>query len=196
MAGPSASPVVPAAVAPAVDVGGRVVGGGRVVVGVAAGAGRPHPGPAGDQGQGERGTGNAEPGRGGAGPDAPGVQHEGDQRAGQAGRDQGDPDPREQVAWVGQGEHALAGGQPGIAGVEHGVPDQPGHQQDQPSGADQHHAQEAGWPARPGVRSWASAGRRRRWRPIGWVMSSMGARLQTSAAVGRDQLCPTQVSRW
>jgi hypothetical protein len=33
-------------------------------------------------------------------------------------------------------------------------------------------------------------------RPIGWVVSSMSARLQTFAGVLSAQLCRIQVSRW
>jgi hypothetical protein len=168
----------------AVDVGGGVTGG-RVVVGVAPGAGRPHPGPAGDQGQGERRAGNAEPGRRRPGPDAPGLQHQDGQRAGQADRDQRDPGPGEQVAGVGQGEHAFGGGQPGVAGVEHGVPGEPAHQQDQPGGAHQHHAEQAA--GQQGRRRIARPVGRRRWRTdrLGGVVHGRSAPEFGRLSVGR-----------
>ena len=107
---------------------GRGVVGGRRVVVVTPGAGRPHAGPARDQGQGEHSPGDAQPGRSRAGPDPPSLQHQHGQRAGETDRDQGDPDPGEQVAGIGEREHALLGGQPRVACVQHGVPGQPNQQ--------------------------------------------------------------------
>jgi hypothetical protein len=127
----------------AVDMGGRAVGGGRLVV-VPAGTRRPHAGPARHQGQGERAPGHAQPSRRRAGPGASGLVRQDGQGAGQSGRHQGDPDPGEHVARVGKREHALGGGQPRVARVQHGVPGQPDHEQDQSAGASEDRPQQAG----------------------------------------------------